>query len=80
MWKSNKCSQAIENGGINWYVAVFNRLILYRNRPHSLHCGLQICCRLRRLILSYFERFVWDLENRGVADIDIPVLIIGIDV
>lgn len=29
--------------------------------------------------VSYFEQFVWDLENRGVADIDIPVLIIGID-
>ena len=30
--------------------------------------------------VSYFEQFIWDLENRGVADIDIPVLIIGIDV
>ena len=29
---------------------------------------------------SYFEQFVWDLEARGVADIDIPVLIFGIDV
>ena len=29
--------------------------------------------------VSYFEQFVWDLESRGVADIDIPVLIIGID-
>ena len=29
--------------------------------------------------VSYFEQFVWDLENRGVADIDIPVLIYGID-
>lgn len=30
--------------------------------------------------VSYFEQFVWDLENRGVADIDIPVLILGITV
>ena len=30
--------------------------------------------------VSYFEQFVWDLETRGVADIDIPVLIFGIDV
>ena len=30
--------------------------------------------------VSYFEQFVWDLENRGVSDIDIPVLIYGIDV
>ena len=28
--------------------------------------------------ISYFEQFVWDLEHRGVADIDIPVLILGI--
>lgn len=29
--------------------------------------------------VSYFDQFVWDLEQRGVADIDIPVLIYGID-
>ena len=29
--------------------------------------------------VSYFEQIVWDLENRGVADIDVPVLILGID-
>ena len=29
--------------------------------------------------VSYFEQFVWDLDKRGVADIDIPVLILGID-
>lgn len=29
--------------------------------------------------VSYFEQFVWDLERRGVSNIDIPVLIIGID-
>lgn len=29
--------------------------------------------------VSYFEQFVWDLEHRGVSDIDIPVMIIGID-
>ena len=28
--------------------------------------------------VSYFEQFVWDLEHRGVADIDIPVLILGL--
>ena len=28
--------------------------------------------------VSYFEQFVWDLETRGVSNIDIPVLIIGI--
>lgn len=29
--------------------------------------------------VSYFEQFVWDLEQRGVSNIDIPVLIVGID-
>lgn len=30
--------------------------------------------------VSYFEQFVWDLDKRGIANIDIPVLIFGIDV
>jgi len=29
--------------------------------------------------VSYFEQFVWDLQTRGVSNIDIPVLILGID-
>ena len=29
--------------------------------------------------VSYFEQFAWDLETRGVSNIDIPVLILGID-
>ncbi len=29
--------------------------------------------------VSYFEQFVWDLQKRGRADIDVPVLIIGVD-
>lgn len=28
--------------------------------------------------VSYFEQFVWDLQQRGVSDIDIPVLILGV--
>ena len=28
--------------------------------------------------VSYFEQFVWDLSQRGVSDIDIPVMIVGI--
>ena len=30
--------------------------------------------------VSYFEQFAWDLDKRGVSDIDIPVLVLGIDV
>lgn len=29
--------------------------------------------------VSYFEQFAWDLEHRGTSNIDIPVLIIGVD-
>lgn len=29
--------------------------------------------------VSYFEQFVWDLEKRGVSNIDIPVLVFGVD-
>jgi hypothetical protein len=28
--------------------------------------------------VSYFEQLAWDLDKRGTADIDIPVLIIGV--
>lgn len=30
--------------------------------------------------VSYFEQFVWDLEHRGVSDIDIPVLVLGVTI
>jgi len=30
--------------------------------------------------VSYFEQIVWDLKQRGIANIDIPVLILGIAV
>jgi hypothetical protein len=29
--------------------------------------------------VSYFEQFAWDLTRRGTSNIDIPVLILGID-
>jgi hypothetical protein len=29
--------------------------------------------------VSYFEQFTWDLTHRGISNIDIPVLILGID-
>ena len=28
--------------------------------------------------VSYFEQFVWDLEQRGISNIDVPVLIFGV--
>lgn len=35
--------------------------------------------RLMSTGVSYFEQFAWDLEKRGISDIDVPVLILGID-
>lgn len=29
--------------------------------------------------VSYFEQFAWDLQHRGTSNIDVPVLILGID-
>lgn len=29
--------------------------------------------------VSYFEQFIWDLESRGISNIDIPVMVLGID-
>ena len=60
------------------------KMTIFRNLG-IIDCGIEIV-PVKALALemssgvSYFEQFVWDLENRGVADIDVPVLIIGIDV
>lgn len=32
------------------------------------------------MAVCHFDWFIWDLEKRGVSNIDIPVLILGIDV
>ncbi len=28
--------------------------------------------------VAYFEQFVWDLEHRGVSNVEIPVLVLGV--
>lgn len=59
------------------------KMTIFRNLD-IIDCGIEIV-PVKSLALemssgvSYFEQFVWDLENRGVADIDVPVLIVGID-
>jgi Restriction endonuclease BglII len=59
------------------------KMTIFRNLGF-INCGIEIV-PVKALALemssgvSYFEQFVWDLETRGVADIDTPVLIIGID-
>jgi len=55
------------------------------NKLGHIDCGVEIV-PVKALAeemssgVSYFEQFVWDLESRGTADIDIPVLVLGIDV
>jgi hypothetical protein len=59
------------------------KMTIFRNLGH-IECGIEIVpvkafSSEMSSGVSYFEQFVWDLENRGVSDIDIPVLILGID-
>jgi hypothetical protein len=64
--------------------SVCAKMTIFHNLGH-IDCGIEIV-PVKALALemssgvSYFEQFVWDLQQRGVADIDIPVLILGIDV
>lgn len=59
------------------------KMTIFHNLGH-IDCGIEMV-PVKRLALemssgvSYFEQFVWDLQQRGVADIDIPVPILGID-
>jgi hypothetical protein len=59
------------------------KMTIFRNLGF-INCGIEIV-PIKALAsemstgVSYFEQFVWDLESRGTADIDIPVLILGID-
>ena len=59
------------------------KMTIFRNLD-IIDCGIEVV-PVKSLALemstgvSYFEQFVWDLESRGTADIDIPVLILGID-
>lgn len=63
--------------------SVCAKMTIFRNLDF-IDCGIEIV-PVKALALemssgvSYFEQFVWDLESRGVADIDIPVLILGVD-
>lgn len=59
------------------------KMTIFRNLKY-IDCGIEIVpvrgfTREMSTGVAYFEQFVWDLQNRGVADIDVPVLILGID-
>jgi hypothetical protein len=59
------------------------KMTIFKKLGH-IDCGIEIV-PVKALVeemssgVSYFEQFVWDLETRGVANIDIPVLILGVD-
>lgn len=59
------------------------KMTIFRNLGH-IDCGIEIVpvkafAEEMSSGVSYFEQFIWDLESRGISDIDIPVMIIGID-
>ncbi len=60
------------------------KMTIFKNLGY-IKCGVEIV-PIKELAesmstgVSYFEQFVWDLKQRGVSDIDIPVLIYGISV
>lgn len=59
------------------------KMTIFRNLGH-IQCGVEIVpvkafADAMSSGVSYFEQFVWDLEHRGVSNIDTPVLILGID-
>ena len=60
------------------------KMTIFRNLGH-IKAGIEIV-PVKALAMqmstgvSYFEQFVWDLEKRGVSNIDVPVVIIGITI
>jgi len=59
------------------------KMTIFRNLGH-IDCGVEIVpvrgfTREMSTGVAYFEQFVWDLKTRGVGNIDIPVLVLGID-
>lgn len=60
------------------------KMTIFRNLG-KIDCGIEIVpmkdfAEEMSTGVSFFEQIVWDLENRGIADIDIPVLVIGLTV
>ena len=58
------------------------KMTIFRNLGH-IDAGIEIVpiksfAKQMSGGVSYFEQIVWDLEQRGVSNIDIPVLIIGV--
>jgi hypothetical protein len=59
------------------------KMTIFRNLGH-IDAGIEIVpvrgfTREMSTGVAYFEQFVWDLKTRGIGDIDIPVIVLGID-
>ena len=58
------------------------KMTIFKNLNH-IKAGIEIV-PMKQFVehmssgVSFFEQFVWDLEKRGVSNIDTPVLILGI--
>lgn len=58
------------------------KMTIFRNLGH-IDAGIEIVpikefAEEMSTGVSYFEQIVWDLETRGVANIDVPVMILGL--
>lgn len=59
------------------------KMTIFRNLGH-IDVGIEIV-PIRQFAsemstgVSYFEQFVWDLQQRGISNIDVPVLVVGVD-
>lgn len=80
----NKCGVEYQFSDFKDMVYDLNTKMTIFAKMDVIDCGIEIV-PVKGLAdemstgVSYFEQFVWDLEHRGISDIDIPVLIIGID-
>ncbi len=81
----NKLGVEVQFGKYSFMVYnVCAKMTIFRNLGHIV-AGVEIV-PVKELAdemstgVSYFEQFVWDLDKRGTANIDIPVMIIGIAV
>lgn len=79
----NKLGVEVQFGKYSFMVYnVCAKMTIFKNLGHII-AGVEIV-PVKELAeqmstgVSYFEQFVWDLEQRGTSNIDIPVMIIGI--
>lgn len=62
---------------------IIAKMVIFRNIG-LIKCGIELCLMASMLPhmssgIGAFEQVIWDLKYRGKADIDVPVLVIGIE-